>query len=203
MWSAAKIALALGLIAYIASRTDLGEIAALRQRLSVPWLAASVMIFAMLNGVRAYQYYLLIGRRAEFGRVLNLVILQNTLSNFVASSAGALAYVAMLSAGEGVTVRRAAASFVIAKLGDLVAVGALLAVSAALVWARIAALHGLVMLLLASVVAITGVILLAALMHGALIGTIERWLGRLGVHEHPASARMLQMLRSVTEEAPG
>jgi uncharacterized protein (TIRG00374 family) len=199
-WSVAKTALALALIGFILSRTNLSDLTNLHHRISFTWLAASVALFALLNGARAHQYFLLIGGKARFSRVLSLTIYQNTMSNFVASSAGALLYMTMLSAGEGVKFRAAAASFVIAKMGDLIAVGALLAVSAAFVWDQIEPLRELVALLVAGVIGLAIAAALLLFFRQAFVGQVDRILDRVGAKRSKLVLRMLEILRSLAAD---
>lgn len=116
-WNIAKIILALLLAWFVLSKTDLTQLFVLRERISLPRLAAVIVLYFSLTLLKALQYYFLIGRRADYPRVLNIVVVQKTISNFIATSAGIASHLALFRVEQGVKVSRAALAFVLAKSG--------------------------------------------------------------------------------------
>jgi uncharacterized membrane protein YbhN (UPF0104 family) len=72
--------------------------------------------------VKAMQYYYLLGKRLPYPRILEIVILQNALMNFVATAAGIASYLTILGLEKDVKLGRATISFVLVKMGDLIAI---------------------------------------------------------------------------------
>jgi uncharacterized protein (TIRG00374 family) len=128
IWDVVKIILAVGLLGYVFTQTDFGQLADMVHRISPLWLALNFVLLAGLTGMKALQYHFITGRRSTYFRVLGIVVVQNALTNFVASTAGIASYLGMMSAEKDVRLSRATASFVIVKIADLAAVLILLAV---------------------------------------------------------------------------
>ncbi|MCL4528848.1 MAG: flippase-like domain-containing protein, partial [Chloroflexi bacterium] len=112
-WNFFKIILAVALIGFVISKTNLTEVIALLKQLSFGWLAISFLLFCLLTLIKAFQYYLLIGRQTSYARVLYVVITQNAISNFIAGGAGIASYLTMLSVAEGVKFRKVLSAFVV------------------------------------------------------------------------------------------
>ena len=72
--------------------------------------------------------------------LLSIVVIQNAITNFIATGAGIASYLTMFTVDEGVRLRRAAATFMIAKIGDLIVVWSLLLISSIFVWGQILSL---------------------------------------------------------------
>jgi len=122
LWDIAKISLAVILIGYVASKTNFSQLLALRERFSWTWFGVTFILFGAMIVVKAAQYYYLIGKKLPYSRILEIVILQNALMNFVATAAGIASYLTMLSAEKDVRLGRATVSFVVVKMMDLMAV---------------------------------------------------------------------------------
>ncbi len=126
LWDIAKICLALLLIGYVASKTNFNQLLDLRERFSWIWFGITFLLFSAMIAIKAAQYYYLIGKKLPYARILEIVILQNALMNFVATAAGIASYLTMLGAEKEVRLGRATVSFVVVKMVDLMAVMILL-----------------------------------------------------------------------------
>jgi uncharacterized membrane protein YbhN (UPF0104 family) len=74
--------------------------------------------------------------------------LQNSISNFLANSAGLASYLALLHLEENVKVRQSGLTFLIIKIGDLFAVWLISIVCSFLLWDRVEELHGAILFFL-------------------------------------------------------
>jgi len=75
-------------------------------------------------------------------------VIQNGLSNLVATSAGIASYLTLFRVEQNVRISRSGIVFIISKASDLFTTGLILLVSAWLVWDRVGPLHQVVTLLL-------------------------------------------------------
>ena len=122
LWTFVKISLALFLFAYVLSKTEYGELLALKDRFSWGWFGITFLLFFAMLLVKALQYYIFIGRKLSFLRTLEVVVVQNVLMSFVATAAGIASYLTMLGLEEDVRLGKAAESFILVKIGDIIAV---------------------------------------------------------------------------------
>jgi uncharacterized membrane protein YbhN (UPF0104 family) len=148
LWAALRALIAVLLIGFVISKTDLPGLFALRERLSAAWLAAALASYLALTVLKALQYYFLIGRRVPYPQVLNIVVIQNGISNFIAPGAGIASYLTLLRVEQGVKLSRAALAFLLTKVGDLISIWLFLLASSLFIWPQVAALHGLIAVLL-------------------------------------------------------
>ena len=119
IWNIFKYVLAVLLVLFVLSKTSVNDILDLIEHVSLTWLEVSFVLFFLMNMMKAVQYYVLSGRQAPYPRVLSIVVVQHALTSFIATGAGSASYLTMFTVDEGVRLRRAAATFVIAKIGDL------------------------------------------------------------------------------------
>lgn len=122
LWDIAKIVLAIALLGYVASKTNFDQLLALRDRFSWLWFFVTFFFFIAMIGIKAAQYYFLLGKKLPYSRILEVVVLQNALMNFVTTAAGIASYLTMLGAEKDVRLGRATVSFVVVKMVDLMAV---------------------------------------------------------------------------------
>jgi uncharacterized protein (TIRG00374 family) len=199
-WEIFKIVLAIVLVWFVISKTNLPEVAGLIKGLSLGWLAVSFVLFCILTLVKTYQYYLLTGRQAPYARVLYVVIMQNAITNFIAGGAGIASYLTMLSVGEGVPFRKVLGSFIIVKMGDLLSVWIVLMVTSLLVWPQISGIRSLVILLLAGILAVVGFFLAAAVLRQKFMAAAARILKALGLGQLSFIRRGMETLGSFVEQ---
>ena len=119
IWELIKILLAISLIMLIIAQVNLNDLVNLFRNVSPGWLIASFVVYFLMSMTKALQYYILIGDQISYPRMLYIVIVQNTVSNFIANSAGIASYLATLKVEEGIKVSRAAIIFVITKVMDV------------------------------------------------------------------------------------
>ena len=199
-WNIFKIILAIVLIWFVFSKTNIAELTDLLKQLSLSWLIISFVLFCMLTLVKTYQYYLLTGRQASYARVLYVVITQNAVSNFIAGGAGIASYLTMLSVDEGVRFRKVLSSFIVVKMGDLLSVWIVLFVTALLVWPQIEAVRSVVLILLAGILAVVGTFLAAALLRGKFLDFVRAILSALKLDKYSFVQRGVEILASFSEQ---
>ena len=101
-----------------------------------------------MTSLKALQYYFLLGRRLSYPHVLNIVVVQNAVSNFVATGAGIASYLMLFHVEHDMKLSRAALAFIMTKIGDLISIWLLLLVASLFQWAQVARFHGLIIVLL-------------------------------------------------------
>ncbi len=199
-WNIFKIVLAVGLVGFVLSKTNLSEVADLMRKLSPAWLTLSFVLFCMLTLIKAFQYYLLNGRQAPYARVLYVVITQNAISNFIAGGAGIASYLTMLSVDEGVKFRKVLSAFVVAKVGDLISVWIILFISSVLLWNQVGAVQYAVVILLIGIFGAVAVFVLAAVLRQKFVGFIQTFLSWMKLERLALVRRGLDFLQLFAEQ---
>ena len=202
-WNIAKIILALILVWFVLSKTDLTQLYALRERISLPWLAAVIVLYFSLTLLKALQYYFLIGRRVDYPQVLNIVVVQNAISNFIATSAGIASYLALFRVEQGVKVSRAALAFILAKVGDLISIWLFMLVSSLLVWPLVDSFHSLIILLLAVIgVAVLG-FFWAVFLRQKFVSILTWLIDKLKLSQLSFVNKLMDLLSTLAEQEHG
>ena len=147
VWNTLKILVAAILVWILLSKTDLNQLFALHNRILISYLIATVILYIFLTLFKALKYHLLIQQPTEYPRVLNIVVLQNALANFLANSAGMASYLALFKIEENVRMGQSGLVFVITKIGDLFAVWFVMIICSFLLWHRIVAMQQIVLFL--------------------------------------------------------
>lgn len=199
-WDIFKIVLAVALVGFVLSKTNLGEVIGLIKQLSPVWLAVSFVLFCALTLIKAFQYYLLNGRQAPYARVLYVVITQNAISNFIAGGAGIASYLTMLSVDEGVRFRKVLSAFVVAKMGDLLAVWIILFISSVLLWDQIGAVQYVVVFLLVVILGSVMVCVAAALLRQKFVVLVKTVLGWIKLDRLSIVKRGVDFLQLFAEQ---
>ena len=203
LWSIAKIILALILVWFVLSKTDLTQLYALRERISLPWLALTLLLYFSLTLLKALQYYFLIGRRVDYPQVLNIVVVQNAISNFIATSAGIASYLALFRVEQGVKVSRAALAFLLAKVGDLISIWLFMLVSSLLVWPLVASFHSLILLSLSFIgVAILG-FFAAVFLRQKFVSVLAWFVEKLKLSRLGFVNKLMDLLANLAEQEHG
>lgn len=195
-----KIALALALMGFIFSKTNLQDFISLRDLISWPWLLISLVLFFVMTTMKAAQYWALFERRIPYSQVLRVVTVQNALTNLVSNAAGIASYLAMFRVEQNVKLRHSGAIFIITKAGDLFSMGFFLLLSAWLVWARAGILHQLVLLLLAAVFLALLAFWTAVFLRQKFILQLQRTIHWMRLDRVSIIERGLNMLQSVAEQ---
>ncbi|CAG0981343.1 hypothetical protein ANAEL_01763 [Anaerolineales bacterium] len=148
-WNFLKILFAIALVWYFLSWVDPNELYDLWERVRITHLLATIGLYSVLTLLKAYMYQqILIEQKTRYTRVLNIVVLQNSISNFLANSAGLASYLALLRLEENVKVRQSGLTFLIIKIGDLFAVWLISIACSFLLWDRVEELHNAILFFL-------------------------------------------------------
>ncbi|MBV6397458.1 MAG: hypothetical protein HFACDABA_03072 [Anaerolineales bacterium] len=195
-----KVLLALILIGVVLSRTSPAEITALRDRISWEWLAAGFFLFIAMTLIKSLQYWALLGRQTSYRNTLRIVIIQNALTNFVASTAGVASYLAMFHMEENVKVRKSGAVFILTKAGDLLCMGLFLLVSASFVWTRVVPLHQLIVFILVALAAGLTVFWTAVFLRQTFVEFLRRLAGMIRADRLSLVQKILSALESLAAQ---
>jgi len=139
-WNILKVLFAMILFGFVFSKTELHRLPALFESISIRWLIFSTFLFLSLTLLKALQYYALVREKVTYAQVLNVVILQNAVSNYLASSAGIASYLTLFRMEHDVKVSRSLITFLLVKMGDLIVLWPALFFSSLLVWSHIGAI---------------------------------------------------------------
>ena len=150
-WNWLKIILALGLVAYVLSRSEPSKLVSALQNASITWLLISVALYLLLTLLKALQYSVLLQGKLTYPQVLNVIVWQNAVSNFFLVGAGIAAYITLARLEHDVKVSRSVTTFILTKVGDLIAIWLVLIFSSTLVWSQIGALQTPVVILTAGI----------------------------------------------------
>jgi uncharacterized protein (TIRG00374 family) len=147
-WGFLKIVLALGLVIYVFSRAEPSKLVSALKSTSVFWLLVSAVLYLLLTFLKALQYYVFLREKLTYLQVLNVIIWQNAVSNFFLAGAGIAAYITLNRLEHEVKISRSVTTFILTKMGDLIAIWLVLIISSGLVWSAIGRLQSLVILLI-------------------------------------------------------
>jgi uncharacterized membrane protein YbhN (UPF0104 family) len=198
-WSIAKFLLAFILVGFVLSKTDVRDILDRLKNVSVSWLVLSTFLFLLVTLLKAGQYYILMWEQVTYLQILNAVILQNVVSNFLATGAGIASLVGSLRVEHGVKVGRSMTMFLLTKAGDLTAIWLALMVSSFILWQNIAILHIPVIVLSLSIGMILIVFAITVSYRQRAVGIICSVLDRLKLSSFGIIVKALDMLRSLAE----
>jgi uncharacterized membrane protein YbhN (UPF0104 family) len=199
LWQFLKIVLALGLVIYVLSRSDLANLLSTLKRASALWLVISGALYFLLTLLKALQYSVLLRGKLTYPQVLNVTIWQNAVSNFFLAGAGIATYITMTRLEHEVKISRSVTIFVLTKVGDLIAIWAALIVAAGLVWSEIGVLQTPVIILIAGIGGILLLFFLTLLFRQRFISFVERILNGLKVSRFRVIASGMSYLRSLAE----
>jgi len=115
----------------------------------------------------------------RYSQMLNIVIIQNVVSNFVATGAGIASYFALSRVEQGVKLSRSGVAFLLTKVGDVIAIWVFLLVSGFLVWEQIVPLQSFVIGLLLLLGFAILIVVLSILFRQAFAAGFRRWLERI------------------------
>jgi uncharacterized membrane protein YbhN (UPF0104 family) len=198
-WNLLKIILALGLVLFVFSRTNVSDLLSTLRGGSLFWLIVSALLYLSLTLLKALQYYILMRKELTYAQVLNVVIWQNAVSNFFLAGAGVLTYITTTRFEHDVKVSRSLTIFLLTKAGDLVAIWLVLLLSSFLVWSQIGLLQIPVLVLLITIgVAIT-CFFLTVLFRQKFVSLLEKFLARLGLTGIQIVKRGLSYLQSLAD----
>ncbi len=201
-WTLIKVMLGLLLAALVFSRTDIGELHGLWGRILWPYLVLTLTLYILLSMAKAWQYYRLLGGRVSYPQALSVTILQNAVSNFIATSAGVAAYMTMLKAEQGVKLSRSASIFLLLKVGDVASLGVGLLLSLLFVGGRIQSLSVPILLLTIGILAALVVFGAALYSRGWVARLMRPVLERTGLTRFSLVAKGLGFLDALANLDP-
>ena len=199
-WNIAKFLVAIILIFFVISKTNIAQIKILKDEIAWGWFSLHFFSFVLMTLVKAYQYHLLFGSSTKYKNVLRVVIWQNAISNFIASSAGIASYMAMLKAEQNVKLTRSGVIFIITKFGDLLAICLYLGLSAGWVWNQIQLLQWLSILLIGGLLLGLAIFLVAVIGRERFVTLVIDALSFLRLDHFHLVSRGIEGLRSLAME---
>jgi len=196
LWTFVKIALALLLVGIVLTRTDVAQLLALRRHIAASWLLVSLALFLLLTAIKALQYRVFFRAEVTYLQMLQVVILQNAVTNFIATGAGIASFLTSLKVERGVRLSHSSLAFLFTKIGDFFALWCFLGLSLWWLWPQVAALRGMALGLMGLLgVGLMGIAVLAAL-RGRFMEFARRGLERTRLRRLGPARRGLEVLES-------
>ena len=199
-WNTIKLLLALGLIVFVIQKIDLSYIPELSERMSWFWFFARVAFFFLLLFLKALQYYMVIDDDIGYRDMLNVVVWQNIISNFISNTAGIASYMTMLKADKKVKLTRSGITFLMVKFGDVLIVGIYLLLSSKMVEEEIQSLQSLTILIIMGIIFGIGLVITTIIFRESFINLIERMLILMRLEKISIIQRGLDALHSLAQE---
>jgi uncharacterized protein (TIRG00374 family) len=200
IWNLLKITLALALVAYVLSQTELEQLVSLRDRIDVRWLVLVVFLYALITLLKALQYHFMIGRQVTFPEVLNIVVIQNAATNFVAAGAGLASYLTLLRVEQGVRLSRSGVVFVLVKIWDLASVWLSLLVLSLFIWSGVDRLQALMVVALILVGISNAALLLLIRLRQKFVAIIRSFAAWTQLGNIALIGRGINILQSIAEQ---
>lgn len=151
VWNFLKIVLALGLVIYVFSKSEPAQLISALKSASIFWLLISAVLYLLLTVLKAFQYHVFMREKLTYLQVLNVIIWQNAVSNFFLAGAGVATYITMTRLEHEVKISRSVTTFILTKVGDLIAIWLVLIISSSLAWSTIGVLQTAVVLLITGI----------------------------------------------------
>lgn len=202
-WNIFKIILALVLVRYVFVRADLQQFLALRKNISLLWLVITIVLSFVMTLFKAFQYYFFMGRSVKYSQVLNITVMQNAVSNFIATGAGIISYFALFRVEQGVKISRAGLTFILVKAGDLISIWLFLFTTSILVWTQIKPLHELVFVLLGGIGAVIFVFLLIVFLRQKFVAFLQTIVDRINLARFGLIAKSMDMALALAQQDKG
>lgn len=174
-----KVTLAFLLIFFVLSKTDFAALYALRTQVETGWILLAFGLFFLMTLLKAFQYHLFLKQDIRYLQMLNIVVVQNVVSNFVAAGAGIASYFALSRIEQGVKLSRSGVAFILTKVGDVIAIWVFLLISSILLWEQIVSLQGFVIGLLVALGIAILLVVLSILLRQKFSNQLRRWLEKL------------------------
>jgi len=173
-WNFIKTILALLLIWFVFAQTDLTQLRKILKNISLRWGMLATLLYFGLTTLKALQYYVLLRGKITYPKVLNIIIIQNAVSNFLATGAGIASYMTLLRVEHDVKLSRSMIVFVMTKVGDLIAIWLLFLLSAWMLWKDIAAMQSLMLSLIISIGILIALFFLTVLSRQRFVLLVKR-----------------------------
>lgn len=197
-WSTAlKLLLAVVIIIVLALNTSISELVAVLKGVSPVWLGALLILFVVNNMTKALQYYLLVEDKIRYSRVLNVTLIQNVVSNLLATSAGIASLFLLFRAEHDIKASRTLGMFLLVKVGDLIQIWLFLLVSTWLVWDQVGVLHFFLLVTLTVMTAGITFFLAAIFFRRTFLMAFRRLISALYLDRLSVLVRLLEALESL------
>lgn len=188
------------LVGFVLSHTDLTQLFAVREHISLSWLVAGIILYIILTLLKAFQYYFLIGRSVDYLHVLNIVVVQNAVSNFIATGAGIASYLALFRVEQEDKFSRAALAFLLAKVGDLISIWLFMLVTSWFVWQQVDALHNLIVILLTLIGGLIIAFFAAVLLRQTFVSLLQRFMDWARLKRFDIVNKGMDVMQSLAEQ---
>lgn len=174
-----KVALAFLLIFFVLSKTNFAALYALRTQVDTGWILLAFGLFFLMTMLKAFQYRLFLKQDISYTQMLYIVVVQNVVSNFVATGAGIASYFALSRIEQGVKLSRSGVAFILTKVGDVIAIWVFMLVSSLFMWEQIVSLQRFVVGLLSALGTAILLVILSILFRQKFSAQLRRWMERL------------------------
>jgi uncharacterized membrane protein YbhN (UPF0104 family) len=198
-WNAIKILFSIVLVGYFFSWVNLSDVLLVWERIHFPYLSVTVILYVLLTLFKAYNYQALLQQNTNYFRILNIAIVQNSLSNFLANSAGIASYLGLLRFEENVKIRQSGLVFIIIKIGDLFSVWLASMVCSWLVWERISELRSMLLISLIAIGLVFVLFFLALFWRRGFIALANRMLAALHLTRYTFFQKLVNALTDFSE----
>ena len=198
-WNILRTLLAILLMAFVLSKTDVRQLPGLFAGISIRWVVLALVLYLSLTLLKALQYYVLMSKEVTYPQVLNVVILQNMVSNFLASGAGVVSYLTLLRVEHDVKVSRSMAMFLLTKIGDLIMLWLALLATTPMVWPHVGVIRNVVIGLLVGIGIVLGFFLLTLIFRRKFVMLVLSVLDRLGFSQIGLIRKGMDMLQALSE----
>ncbi|MFC2065143.1 lysylphosphatidylglycerol synthase transmembrane domain-containing protein [Chloroflexota bacterium] len=198
IWNITKILIAVLLVGYVISTTDIEQLKLSWQLIERDWLLVSIVVFLLMVIVKALQYRALINPHLSFWNVLNITVMQNAISNFVSNAAGVATYASLFKVEHDVKLTRSAIAFILVKVGDLVSILILLVASLFFVWAQVSVLHEVLLILIAVILLGLIIVFATVLFRQWFVNSLDRLFTRLNLQRFGLIKQGLSILTSLS-----
>jgi len=196
-WNIFKLILAIGLVVFLFSRTDIASIVSAVKGASIFWLGITFALFILMTLLKTLQYYVLLRNEMTFWQTLNVIVWQNTVTNFLLAGAGIAAYITISRAEHKVRVSQSVVTFLLVKIGDLTGIWLALLLSGWLVWSQIGVLQTPTLILLIGIGAVLLVFFLTILFRDGFVSLLDKILERFGLSKISLVERGMSYLQGL------
>jgi len=174
-----KVILAFLLTFFVFSKTDLEAIYALRTKVVINWVLLAFSLFFLMTVLKTFQYFLFLKQDIGYFQILNIMVIQNTVSNFVATGAGIVSYFALSRLEQGVKISRSGVAFILTKVSDVIAIWIFLLISSTIIWKKIIPIQGFVIGLLTAIGIAILIVILSIMLRQKFSIQLRRWIDKL------------------------
>jgi Uncharacterised protein family (UPF0104). len=197
VWNLSKIVLALGLVLYVLSKSELTNLISALKNASLFWFIVAGVLYFLLTLLKALQYHVLMQDELTYAQVLNVVVWQNAVSNFFLAGAGILTYITTTRIEHDLKISRSVTIFILTKVGDLAAIWLALLISSSLVWSQIRVLQVAVFILIVGIGIIVAGCFLTVLFRQRFISILDKALNGVGALKIKLIEKGMSHLRSL------